>query len=139
MGATAMDQAELQAIPEVPARLVFMGGQASEASARVLERSGHWRRGEMLKDLGLLLLIPIVVWLPPHFPWPIIVLAVALFRVFNHMREHRTLLSLHGPCPKCGTVQDFTELGRMGNPHKVTCANCRWDSYVEVARASEAT
>lgn len=134
-----MDEAELQAIPEVPARLVFMGGQASEARARVLDRSGHWRRTQMLKDLALLLLAPVVAIIPPHFPWPIVVLAVVAIRLFGHMREHRTLLSLHGPCPKCGTEQDFTELGRMGNPHKVTCAHCRWDLYVEVARASEAT
>ncbi|HEX8907316.1 MAG TPA: hypothetical protein VF771_20860 [Longimicrobiaceae bacterium] len=134
-----MDQAELARIPEVPARLVFMGGHTSEARARVIERSGHWRRAQVLKDLALLLLIPLVIFIPPHFPWPIIVATVAFLRAFNHMREHRTLLSLHGACPKCGTVQDFSELGRMGNPHKVTCANCRWDSYVDVARASEAT
>jgi hypothetical protein len=27
----------------------------------------------------------------------------------------------------------------MGNPHKVQCANCRWDLYVEVPHASEVT
>jgi hypothetical protein len=85
------------------------------------------------------LIAPASFLVPPHVIWPPILAFVGLFLAFNHMREHRTLLSLHGPCPKCGTVQDFTELGRMGNPHKVTCANCRWDSYVEVARASEST
>lgn len=134
-----MAEMDLSRTPEVPARLVFMGGQSSEARARVIERSSRWRRGQVMKDLALLLLIPIVVFIPPHFPWPVIVLGVAFLRAFNHMREHRTLLSLHGPCPKCGAEQDFSELGRMGNPHKVTCAQCRWDSYVEVARASEAT
>lgn len=134
-----MAETDLSRIPEVPARLVFMGGQSSEALARVVDRSARWRRAQVLKDLALLLLIPVVVFIPPHFPWPIIVLAVAFIRVFGHMREHRTLLSLHGPCPKCGTVQDYRELGRMGNPHKVTCANCRWDLYVDVPRASEAT
>jgi len=27
----------------------------------------------------------------------------------------------------------------MKNPHKVTCAGCRWDLYVEVARAGAET
>lgn len=130
---------DLSRIPEVPARLVFMGGQSSEARARVIERSAAWRRSQAIKDLLLLLLVPIVFFIPPHIPWVAIVIGLALFRAFNHNREYRTLLSLHGACPKCGTEQDFTELGRMGNPHKVTCANCQWDSYVEVARASEAT
>lgn len=123
----------------VPARLVFMGGAATEAEARVLERSAAWRRSQALKDLLLLLLIPVVVFIPPHFPWPIIVLCVAVMRAFNHSREHRTLLWLHGPCPKCGTEQDYKELGRMGNPHKVTCQNCRWDLVAEVAHSNAVT
>jgi len=134
-----MADVQVQAVPEVPARLVFMGGKASEARARVVERSKAWRRSQMMKDLALLLLIPVVIFIPPHFPWPIVVTAVALMRAFNHSREYRTLLSLHGACPKCGTEQDFTELGRMGNPHKVTCASCRWDLFVDVPRAGAAT
>jgi hypothetical protein len=105
----------------------------------VVERGKAWRRSQMMKDLALLLLIPVVIFIPPHFPWPIVVMAVALMRAFNHSREHRTLLSLRGPCPKCGTEQEYRELGRMGNPHKVTCASCRWDLFVDVPRAGAAT
>ena len=134
-----MADVQVAAVPEVPARLVFMGGKATEAHARVVERSKAWRRSQMMKDLALLLLIPIVVFIPPHFPWPIVVAAVAFMRAFNHSREHRTLLSLRGPCPKCGTEQEYRELGRMGNRHKVTCASCRWDLFVDVPRAGAAT
>jgi hypothetical protein len=134
-----MAEIQASAVPEVPARLVFMGGKASEALARVVERGKAWRRSQMMKDLALLLLIPVVILIPPHFPWPIVVTAVALMRAFNHSREHRTLLSLRGPCPKCGTEQEYRELGRMGNPHKVTCASCRWDLFVDVPRAGAAT
>jgi hypothetical protein len=134
-----MAEVVASAVPEVPARLVFMGGKAAEGRARVVERSKAWRRSQTMKDLALLLLIPIVVFIPPHFPWVLIVLFVAGMRAFNHSREHRTLLSLRGPCPKCGAEQEFKELGRMGSPHKVTCAHCRWDVFVEVARAGAAT
>lgn len=134
-----MADVEIASVPEVPARLVFMGGKAVEARARVVERSRAWRRSQVMKDLAILLLIPIVIWIPPHFPWPIVVAAIALLRAFNHSRELRTLLSLRGACPKCGAEQDFQELGRMGNPHKVTCAHCRWDLFVDVPRAGAAT
>jgi hypothetical protein len=130
---------DLARVPEVPARLVFMGGQSSQAQARVIERSAAWRRSQAIKDLLLLVLAPAVFFIPPHVPWVVLVVGVSLVRAFNHVREHRTLLSLHGACPKCGTEQEFSELGRMGSPHKVTCASCKWDSYVEVARASQAT
>lgn len=134
-----MADVAVASVPEVPARLVFMGGTATEARARVVERSKAWRRSQVMKDLALLLLMPVVVFIPPHVPWPLVVLAVALMRAFNHSREHRTLLSLRGPCPKCGTDQEYKELGRMGNPHKVTCASCRWDLFVDVPRAGAAT
>jgi hypothetical protein len=134
-----MAEVAASSVPEVPARLVFMGGKASEGRARVVERSRAWRRSQVMKDLALLLLVPVVVFIPPHIPWPLIVIAVAAMRAFNHSREHRTLLSLRGPCPKCGTDQEYRELGRMGNPHKVTCASCRWDVFVEVPRAGAAT
>ncbi len=127
------------AVPEVPARLVFMGGRAAEGRARVVERSKAWRRSQVTKDLALLLLAPVAALIPPHFPWVIVVIAVAVLRAFNHSREHRTLLSLRGPCPKCGAEQEFTEVGRMGSPHKVTCASCRWDVFVEIPRAGAAT
>jgi len=134
-----MADVEVSAVPEVPARLVFMGGKAAESRARVVERSRAWRRSQVTKDLAILLLIPIVVFIPPHFPWPVVVTVIALLRAFNHSREHRTLLSLRGPCPKCGAEQEFRELGRMGNPHRVTCASCRWDLFVDVPRAGAAT
>ena len=134
-----MSISEVSAVPEVPARLVFMGGQATEARARVIERSAAWRRSQSIKDLLLLLLVPIVAFIPPHIPWVVVVIGLAFYRAFNHNREYRTLVSLHGTCPKCGAEQDFGELGRMGNPHKVHCASCRWELIAEVARGSAAT
>ena len=134
-----MAEVVASAVPEVPARLVFMGGKATEGRARVLERSDAWRRSRVLRDLLLVLFSPVAFVVPPHIIWPPIVALVGLFLAFNHARERRTLLSLRGPCPKCGVEQEFKELGRMGNPHKVTCASCRWDLFVEVARAGAAT
>jgi hypothetical protein len=127
--------AEVAAVPEVPARISFMGGAASVARARVLERSAAWRRSQTFKDLALLLLAPVVALVPPHFPWPPVVVGVSLMRAFNHNREQRTLLWLSGPCPKCGEEQEYRELGRMSTPHHVTCAHCRWDLVAEVSRA----
>lgn len=134
-----MANVEEASVPEVPARLVFMGGKAVEARARVLERSRAWRRSQVMKDLAILLLAPVVFLIPPHFPWPFVVIVIAVLRAYFHSREHRTLLSLRGPCPKCGTEQEFQEIGRMGNPHKVTCASCRWDLYVDVPRTGATT
>ena len=119
----------------VRARLVFASGEWTEATARVIERSASWRRRATMRSLAWWLLAPVVVWIPPHFPWLLIVLGLGAWGALNRMREFRTLVSLHGACPKCGTEQDFRELGRMREPHRVHCAQCRWELRADVARA----
>jgi hypothetical protein len=126
-------------VPEVPARLVFAGGEWSEARARVIERSAAWRRSAALMQLGWWLLAPLVFWLPPHIPWVLLVLGIGAFRALNRFREYRTLVSLRGACPKCGTEQEFRELGRMKQPHAVHCAACRWELHVQVPLSGAAT
>jgi hypothetical protein len=122
-----------EAVPERTVWLTYPGPEATEAKARIVERSAQWRRSGALKGLALWLLIPVVVFVPPHIPWVLIVLAVGAIRAWGRWNEHATLLSLRGPCPKCGTDQQFAETGRMKFPHKVTCASCRWDLQVHVA------
>lgn len=126
-------------VPEVPARLVFAGGAWSEARARVIERSAAWRRSSALIQLGWWLLAPVVFWIPPHLPWVLAVLAVGAVRAMNRHREFRTLVSLRGPCPRCGTEQEFRETGRMRQPHVVHCAHCRWELRADVPLAGAAT
>ena len=126
-------------VPEVPARLVFAGGEWTQARARVIERTAAWRRSSALMQLGWWLLAPVVFWIPPHFPWVLTVLAIGAVRALNRFREHRTLVSLRGACPKCGTEQEFRELGRMRRPHAVHCAHCRWELRADVPLSGAAT
>ena len=120
----------IAAVPERPVTLSF-SGQATVGRARVLERSDRWRRTMAARELLIWLLLPIAALVPPHIPWVLLVLGLGAFRAFNRLRERGTLLSLHGVCPKCGTEQDFTEVGRIKYPHTVTCASCRWDLHVD--------
>ena len=126
-------------IVEVPARLVFANGEWTEARARVIERTAAWRRSSALMQLGIWLLAPVVFWIPPHIPWVLTVLAVGAVRALNRFREHRTLVSLEGACPKCGNEQVFRETGRMKAPHAVHCAACHWELRVDVPLSGAAT
>lgn len=45
-------------VPEVPARIVFAGGEWTPARARVVERSPAWRRSAALTQLWWWLLAP---------------------------------------------------------------------------------
>lgn len=47
-------------VPEVPARLVFAGGEWTQGRARVIERTPAWRRSAALMQLGWWALAPVV-------------------------------------------------------------------------------
>jgi hypothetical protein len=126
-------------VQEVDARLVFASGEWGPGRARVIERSPAWRRSSALVQLSLWLLIPVVFFIPPHIPWVLLLFFLGAYRAFNRFREHRTLVSLHGTCPKCGTEQDFPELGRMRHPHVVRCRNCQWDLRLDAPLAGAAS
>jgi hypothetical protein len=125
--------AELQAVPERTVWLTYPGPGIGEAKARIVERSAQWRRSGALKQLAMWLLLPVVAIIPPHIPWVLIVLALGAFRAWSRWNEHATLLSLHGPCPKCGFDQEYAELGPLKPRHKVNCRNCRWDLHLLVS------
>ena len=125
----------VEQVPERPVALAF-SGQRTIARARIAERSDAWRRASAGRELLILLLAPLVAIIPPHIPWVILVVGLAAYRAYGRLNERATLLSLRGPCPKCGTEQDFTELGRMRFPHTVTCASCRWELTLEPAPPS---
>lgn len=121
---------EIETVPERTVWLTYPGPGATEARARIVERSASWRRAGALKQLALWLLLPVVAFIPPHIPWVLLVLFLGAYRAWGRWNEHLTLLSLHGTCPKCGTEQDFNETGSMRIPHKVRCKGCQWDLKV---------
>lgn len=123
---------------DVTVWLSYPGPEVSQAEARIAPRSAGWRQANALKQLWWWLLAPLVGLAPPHFPWIIAVLAIGGVRAFNKLNEHATLLSLHGPCPKCGTVQRFTDLGRLKQPHKLHCGACRWELRLELKKPRHA-
>lgn len=123
---------------DVAVWLSYPGPEVSQARARIAPRSAAWRRTGAMRELLWWLLIPVVGWAPPHFPWIGIVLAIGGVRAVNRLREEATLLSLHGPCPKCRTEQAFTDLGRLKYPHKLQCGACRWELRLELTRPRHA-
>lgn len=130
-----MSKVAVEAGPERPVFLRGPSGKTAEACARIIPRSNAWRRREALKQLAIWLLLPIAAVIPPHIPWVLLVLVLGVMRAWAKFNEHATLVSLHGPCPRCGAEQEYRELGRIKPGHRVTCASCRWDLRLDAADA----
>lgn len=123
-------------VRELPARLRFAGAEPTPAVARVAERGKSWRTRGALKQIAIWWGLALATIFIPllHFVLPPLFVLVGIWRAYSAYTETRTLLSLRGPCPKCGTEQEFTELGRLKGPHTVTCAHCRWKLQAEIGR-----
>lgn len=109
-------------------QFTFTGGKRSAGEARLIERAPRWRKSGALQRLALWwLLIPVVVWLPPHIAWVLLAFGMGVYSAWSRYREHFTWVSLEGSCPKCGTEQQFPVKGRVSAPFNVKCADCGWE------------
>ncbi|HET9986001.1 MAG TPA: hypothetical protein VFQ38_20545 [Longimicrobiales bacterium] len=70
------------------------------------------------------LAIPLVIWIPPHFPWALGAFGIGIFRAWGYYKQRFTLVSMHGHCPKCGHALAVEKPTRLGEPHRIVCPNC---------------
>ena len=134
----AVPTADTEAVHSVPARL-SLAGAAAPAVVTVVERTPRWRTVGAIQRLALWwILLPVVVWIPPHFPWVLLVLVLGAVQAYRRYHEHQTMVGLHGTCPKCGTEQDFSDHGPLRAQRKVTCAHCRWELRLEIGPGADA-
>ncbi len=107
-----------------PAQLDLFGFRPTPARVRVIPRSPAWRVGHVGLALLFWLAIPIVMWIPPHFPWILTAFALGLYFAIRFARERYTLSQLEGTCPNCGAAQTIAKPMRLGMPHRIYCPNC---------------
>jgi hypothetical protein len=113
----------------VAGTIFLFGFPETQAELEVLPRSTGWRlfRGTVFLAGGLIL-APVVGLIPPHAPWVVAALGIGGIMGFRKWREHFTLLSFRGTCPKCGGDLSL----RHGTPLRpvmtVPCPGCNHDS-----------
>lgn len=116
-----------------PARLTLFGFSPTSADVEVVYRPRSWRVTRALLSIGIAVgFAPVAALLPPHFPWPIIVLGSGAYLAAKRWTERYTLRSLAGRCPKCGAEQPLDSPTKLKLPHTLTCAGCRHDLLLEV-------
>ena len=110
---------------EPPARLACFGAEPTAARVVVILRDASWRTTRGLLALGIGVgLTPLVAIIPPHIPWAAATLIGGIVIARNRFREHRTLMSVQGTCPRCSGHIEQTPHRRLNRPHTVTCGEC---------------
>lgn len=122
---------------EVPGTLRIFGHDDTVARLVVLRRGMAWRG---LRAGGLLLAglvaAPVVALIPPHAAWALAAVITGLVLGGRKWAERFTLLSLEGPCPRCGSTIRVAGPTRLKNPDTVDCEGCHHGSTLTVPQES---
>lgn len=78
-------------------------------------------------------LTPVVVWLPPHYPWPAITFVAGVYLCFRYWTGRYVVRSFTGYCPRCGLPLQLASGTRIDLPHTLTCYGCHFDPVLEAA------
>lgn len=116
-----------------PARLTLFGFPATPAQVELLPRQRSWRLTHgLLALIGCWVLMPIVVFIPPHVPWVLGAFFTGIYLAQRRFTEHYTLQRMDGTCPKCGASRSITKPTRLSLPLSLSCPNCHQDISLEV-------
>lgn len=102
----------------------LFGFDPAPVEVTLRRRAKSWRVGSAARTMGVAVLVaPVVAIVPPHAPWLIGVLAVGGILARRRLREHFTVTSVRGSCPKCG-AEISSGAGRLRSPHPLPCEAC---------------
>jgi hypothetical protein len=98
--------------------------------------------GRLLRTALALLLfwgaIPLLVWVPPHYPWVIGSFCVGLFLAYRAWTGRYRVYSFAGICPRCGHAVSLGIDHEISLPHTLTCYHCHFEPRLEVRFEGEA-
>lgn len=81
-------------------------------------------------------LIPWSVWVPPHYPWPILLFGVGGYAAYWLTRSYRVRW-FAGQCPRCGHDLHLPRGTAISLPYAVTCFQCHFEPCLDTFTDAE--
>ena len=117
----------------VPAQITLFGFDVVHADARIEARSTGWRARRTATALAVgLIAAPAAALVPPHAPWALGALGIALLTARRRWAEKHTIHFLKGACPRCGEDISLSRSTRLRHPHPVSCPSCQFELAISV-------
>jgi hypothetical protein len=114
-------QTTLHAYPPVPARV--------ELAYQPLP-------GRLVRTVAALVFfwgaMPYVVWVPPHYPWPIACFLAGAYLAHHAWTGRYRVRSFLGICPRCGLHLRVKAGTSIDLPHTLTCFGCHFEPQLVV-------
>jgi hypothetical protein len=76
--------------------------------------------------------VPYVVWIPPHYPWPAACLVAGAYLAHRFWTGRYRVRSFLGVCPRCGRHLRIDAGALIDLPHTLTCFGCHFEPRLEV-------
>ena len=73
---------------------------------------------------------PGVLWVPPHYPWPLLSVSVGAYLAWLFSRPYRVRWFV-GNCPRCGRALRVEPGTRIRLPVRITCFGCHFEPALE--------
>lgn len=107
------------------ARLTLPASPSATASI-VLEPRPKGKRTTraVLILAATLVLTPVVFLVPPHFLWPLVVLALGLYFARREWVGEYVVASFEGACPRCGEALTLEPGARIRGRQRLECYGC---------------
>src|SRR5687768_107891 len=76
--------------------------------------------------------IPLLIWVPPHYPWAVGSFIAGLFLAHRAWTGRYRVYSFAGICPRCGHPISLGVDHAISLPHTLTCFHCHFEPRLEV-------
>lgn len=117
-------QVTLRAYLPAPARVELVYRPASYRLARtVLALAGLWGA------------IPLLIWVPPHYPWVVGAFLGGLYLAYREWHGRYLVRTFAAICPRCGHPLSLGADHTISLPHALTCYHCHFEPLLEVTFA----
>ena len=124
---------EAATVIDTNARLEAFGFPPTVAAVRLVRRSTSWRMTRVALSLFIGWgMMPVLLIIPPHIPWGAAAFIGGGYFAWRFAHERVTLLSLDGPCPRCGARIHLEKHRPLKEPLTIDCGSCGQGTMVEL-------
>jgi hypothetical protein len=79
--------------------------------------------------------IPLLLWVPPHYPWVVGAFAAGLFLAHREWTGRYRVSAFAAICPRCAHPLSLGPDHAISFPHTLTCYHCHFEPLLEVTFA----
>ena len=112
-------------VGRLPARLELPGAATRDARVEVIYQPRATRLTRAILILGVAVaLMPVVFFIPPHFLWPVVVLAAGAYVAHKYWQGEYYVSTFRGECPRCETELEVKPGSRIRSRQTLECYGC---------------